>query len=202
MPSGVYVRSEESRNRLKSMGYKKGCSPWIKGKKFSDESKQKMSLSHLRGLIGKTSPLKGIKTGPNPEHSKRMMGSTPWNKGKKYPQIAGEKSHLWRGGISSLVRKITNLFEYRQWRSDVFHRDNFTCVKCGDGRGGNLQADHIKPKSLIIRQYQIKSVEQALACAELWDINNGRTLCEPCHIKTDTFGNGMTKKILIFEALE
>jgi hypothetical protein len=26
---------------------------------------------------------RGIKTGPNPEHSKRMKGRVPWNKGKK-----------------------------------------------------------------------------------------------------------------------
>lgn len=30
---------------------------------------------------------KGIKTGPNPEHSERMKGRIPWNKGKKMTEV-------------------------------------------------------------------------------------------------------------------
>lgn len=38
---------------------------------------------------------KGIKTGPNPEHSKRMTG-------KKMPSTSGEKHWAWKGGNVSL----------------------------------------------------------------------------------------------------
>ena len=56
----------------------------------------------------------------------------------------------------------------------VFKRDNFKCVLCGDKKGGNIEADHIKDFALY--------PELRL------DINNGRTLCKSCHKKTDNYG--------------
>ena len=79
-------------------------------------------------------------------------------------------------------------FEYRQWISDVFHRDSFTCQCCGDNTGGNLEAHHKKAFIAILKQYNIQTLQQALNCAELWNINNGQTLCNPCHRKTDNYG--------------
>jgi hypothetical protein len=64
--------------------------------------------------------------------------------------------------------------KYREWRSSVFKRDNYTCVICKDKKGGNLEADHIKDFALY--------PELRL------DINNGRTLCKSCHKKTDNYG--------------
>lgn len=93
----------------------------------------------------------------------------------------GKKHWNWKGGKSKLRISIANNFKYRQWRSDVFTRDNFTCVLCGL-RGVYLEADHY-PKlfSDIIKEYNIKTIEEALNCEELWSINNGRTLCKKCH---------------------
>jgi len=63
--------------------------------------------------------------------------------------------------------------EEREWRDTVFARDNWTCVRCG-ARGCRLNADHIEPFSTH---------------PELrFDLNNGRTLCEPCHRATPTYG--------------
>jgi len=97
----------------------------------------------------------------------------------------GERCHFWKGGISKgfndLKEKIRRCFEYRQWRSDVFHRDNFTCQECGDNKGGNLEAHHLKLLLTIIKEYNIKTIDEALNCEELWDINNGLTLCKNCH---------------------
>ncbi len=96
----------------------------------------------------------------------------------------GEKCHFWKGGITPIKRQIRNSFRYRQWRSDIFTRDNFTCVLCGK-RGGWIEADHYPKKfSDILKENNIKTVEQALLCEELWNINNGRTLCKDCHNKT------------------
>ena len=34
--------------------------------------------------------------------------------------------------------------EYDQWRKDVYKRDNYSCVICGDDKGGNLVAHHLE----------------------------------------------------------
>lgn len=103
----------------------------------------------------------------------------------------GEGTGNWRGGITPIREKIRKMFEYRQWRSDVYTRDNFTCVLCGK-RGGDLCADHYpKMFAQILDEYKIQTLEQSRECPELWNINNGRTLCVRCHRKTFT---GVAKK--------
>ncbi len=104
-------------------------------------------------------------------------------------QNRGEKNYKWSGGITPLKNQIRTLFEYRQWRSDVFTRDNFTCILCGK-RNTYIEADHYpKPFIIIFNEYKIKTLKDALECAELWNINNGRTLCKECHKKTFSYLN-------------
>jgi hypothetical protein len=105
---------------------------------------------------------------------------------KRSKTMRGSKTHLWKGGVNLINNTIRNIYKYRQWRSDVFHRDNFTCQFCGKW-GGILNADHIKSVSEIIKKYNINNTEDANNCMELWDINNGRTLCLDCHKKTDNY---------------
>ena len=98
------------------------------------------------------------------------------------------------GGKEVLRNIIKKSFKYRQWRSDIYIRDDFTCQFCSQ-HGGRLNADHIKPISLILQENNITNIEEALICEELWNINNGRTLCHGCHKKTDTYGgNSRIKK--------
>ena len=129
--------------------------------------------------------------------SKARVGKPSWNKGLKLTEDhrrklseakRGEKSILWKGGLVALNQQIKSCYKYRLWRSDIFTRDNFSCVFCGAVKV-YLNADHIKPKAAIIRENNIKSLEDALRCEELWNINNGRTLCEPCHRTTETYAN-------------
>lgn len=92
--------------------------------------------------------------------------------------MTGENSPNWKGGVTPINMKIRNSKEYALWRTAVFERDDYTCIWCGE-RGGKLNADHIKPFSLF---------------PELrFAIDNGRTLCEPCHRTTDTFGMRILK---------
>lgn len=85
----------------------------------------------------------------------------------------GEDNPNWRGGVTPINEKIRKLPKYKAWRKSVFERDDYTCVWCGT-RGGDLNADHIKPFAFFEHLR--------------FDINNGRTLCVPCHRKT-FFGN-------------
>lgn len=56
---------------------------------------------------------------------------------------------------------------YRKWRIIVFERDKYTCQKCLDDRGGNLECHHIDSHNWAIESR--------------FDIENGITLCEKCH---------------------
>lgn len=149
-----------------------------KGYKQTEQQKSKIGLA-----------LKGRPK--SPEHRAKMhtfpKGGVPWNKGLKGALVHTEDtrkrmsathksrkelSHLWKGGITPKNKLIRQSVEYKLWREAVFQRDNWTCIWCGD-RGVRLNADHIKPFSLF---------------PELrFSIDNGRTLCVPCHKTTDTY---------------
>jgi hypothetical protein len=92
-----------------------------------------------------------------------------------------------------LYCQIRKIMEYRQWRSDIFTRDNFTCQSCFV-RGGRLQAHHIKPFYQILEENKIVSLKQAIECVELWNLNNGLTLCLSCHEKTASYMDKFLKK--------
>lgn len=148
----------------------------LRGKKYpgrllSEEHKKKIGLS---------------KTG-----KKRKPFSSEWkaNIGKSHIGLSvGAKGSNWKGGITPLRKLIRDHFKTRQWRSDVFQRDDYTCQICLE-KGGKLQADHY-PKSFkqIFNDNNIKDLIQAVECEEFWNLNNGRTLCYECHRKTDTWG--------------
>lgn len=91
---------------------------------------------------------------------------------KKGGFLSGKNHWNWKGGITPTTKKIKNSPEFRLWRISVFERDNYTCIWCSSTE--KLIADHIKPFAYY---------------PELrFAIDNGRTLCEPCHKTTDTYG--------------
>jgi 5-methylcytosine-specific restriction endonuclease McrA len=78
-----------------------------------------------------------------------------------------------KGKTSEQVR-LRRSAAYAAWRTAVFVRDDYTCQSCGV-RGGRLNADHIK-RFADFHELRL-------------DVANGRTLCEGCHRKTETYGN-------------
>ena len=132
---------------------------------------------------------------PWSEESKEKMRQAKLRAGTRPPTRAGTimspslaaKLHRsgsdhwnWQGGKTTQAERIRKSTPYKAWRTAVFERDDYTCVLCGV-RGGVLNADHIKPFAL--------HTELRL------DVDNGRTLCVPCHRATDTFGRGATYRI-------
>ena len=99
----------------------------------------------------------------------------------------GENAGNWQGGKLTLREAIKSSKEYKKWCIESLKRDHFICTNCKT-RDSMLDVDHIKPFALIIHQNKIKTLEDAIKCPELWNLNNGRTLCRDCHKKTDTFG--------------
>lgn len=146
----------------------------------------------------------------NPEHSARMkviakergfgkwmVGRTPSMeiRAKQSATLRGIEVKDWNGFSSPLDKLIRRSKEYVAWRTEIFERDKYTCQECGVknhkglGKTTILAVDHYpKPFSQIIKDNNIQNIDEALTCDELWDIKNNRTLCVPCHKKTDTFG--------------
>ena len=60
-----------------------------------------------------------------------------------------------------------NTQEYKNWRIDVFKRDNFTCQSCGSRQ--NIQAHHKNSWKDYPSERHI--------------VSNGITLCKDCHLK-------------------
>lgn len=172
--------------------------PWNKGKKGVQTAWNKGLKGELSHAFGKkhTRVVK-LTDEQRKRLSERLKGHRGYTTGMKFSvetklkmSIAhrGENTHLWRGGITKIAQSIRGSFLYRQWRSDVFTRDKFTCQDCGVV-GGALHADHIIPFAFILKKNCVDSVEKAQECSELWNLNNGRTLCVTCHKKTDTYLN-------------
>lgn len=163
-----------------------------KGRKAWNKDKKQIDFPQLKG---------GRKKGYIMSETQKVNISLS-SKGKKATLEARENmrkarsgagSSFWKDGRVLLTFLIRNCFRYRQWRSDVYTRDNYICQSCFK-RGGKLEAHHYKRLSDILEENKIKTIEEALNCEELWNINNGVTLCRDCHFKTDNYGGKPNNK--------
>ena len=136
-----------------SKGHKEKISEALKGKKrqpFSEKWKKNISLGGLGKIISKEARI-------NMSKCKR-----------------GNKTHLWKGGISRLkiYKHYKNVY-YKLWREKVFKRDNWTCHWRGK-RHTELHPHHFKSYTYFPKLR--------------YDVSNGITLCVPCHRQTH-YGN-------------
>lgn len=107
----------------------------------------------------------------------------------------GENHPHWRG--LSDVMKLVRTWSYEHWRPLVYDRDEHKCQTCGDAKGGNLNAHHIEPLSIIVaRKRSVYKPDLTTATSraqfaefliydqEVTSLDNGITLCEACHRNT------------------
>jgi hypothetical protein len=178
--------SEANKGRQKSEEERKNISDGLKNKSKSEIHRQHLSES----LTGNIPWNVGISPSEETKNKIRTWHigkhSSKETRNKQSNSMRGESNPGWRGGITPLNRSIRRSSEYRLWILAVFVRDDFTCQKC-DKRGIELNAHHIEEFSKIIIRNNIKSLEESILCHELWDINNGITLCVKCH-KEEHFG--------------
>lgn len=80
---------------------------------------------------------------------------------------SGDTHGMWKGGVSTDRERFMQTKEYKNWRNEVYKRDDYTCVVCGQV-GYDLVAHHIKNYS---KYEELRT-----------DIGNGVTMCESCHL--------------------
>ena len=96
----------------------------------------------------------------------KKYGETSHMKLDEYKEMfTSENSPRWKGGAKQHGR-WRNTKENKDWRTDVYERDNYICQCCGK-RGCKLNAHHI---------FNFAKYEDLR-----FDINNGITFCEDCH---------------------
>lgn len=207
-----HITSKETRRKigLANSIALKGNIPWHKGLKnpYSNKTLEKMSKAHKgiklssqtkskikKAMIGrkvtwgnkisKTRLKMGFKQSEESKNKIRKARAkqviTIETRKKLSEALKGNKHWNWQGGKTPINRRVRVSLEYKLWRKSVFERDNYTCIWCGQ-RGGKLNADHIK------RFADYPELRFA--------IDNGRTLCEDCHKKTDTYSNRFRIKSL------
>src|SRR3990167_7214496 len=193
MPTGVYKRTKEHRDKLRQTAKRLGIRPppplvgrtvsqvtririglGRRGKMHTQETKDLISL---RGLGRKHSE----KTKAKMSNSKIGHVVTKETREKIGKSNSGENCNWWKGGVTRENERIRKTAIYYEWRRAVFFRDGWTCVLCRKF-GGVLNADHIKPFAHF---------------PELrFEVKNGRTLCIKCHRNTPTFGNKPLNRFL------
>jgi len=135
--SGHYERTQEVKDKISIAA--KGNQRWL-GKHHNEDSKNKIRIAHTD-------------TKASDETKYKMCIAH-----------SGEKSHLWRGGISYEPYAIDFSNHLKE---QIRKRDNYTCQLCGTIQNGmKLDVHHI--------DYNKKNSAS----------NNLISLCHVCHIKT------------------
>jgi 5-methylcytosine-specific restriction endonuclease McrA len=114
------------------------------GRHHSEETKRKMSeKAKLRTF--------------SEEHRRKISEANKGKNNGSYNPNLTDKDRIDRRFIPG----------HTEWSFAVKERDRFTCQKCGDNKGGNLESHHIESYN------SNKELRTA--------VSNGITLCIPCH---------------------
>jgi Zn-finger protein len=165
------------------------------GRKVSDETKQKLSMA-MKGkpAWNKGTPCTWLKGRTLSDETKIKISKG--NKGKKKSDAhkqklreaklestpTGENSWNWKGGLTDLNHHIRTLPRYKTLCSDLMKEVDYTDAFTGV-RGGVLSCHHIVPQNVIIRMYNIKTIDDARECPLLFDKHNMVVMLKSAHDK-------------------
>jgi hypothetical protein len=170
--------------KAKATRFKKGFSPWNKGRNMEDYPQmgfQKGNCGYSKGnpifkkcLICRkefrTYNAK-LKEGKGKFCSKKCYFENVRREGR--PKSRGENNHNWRGGASLGTH---GGWRYKKWKKEIYERDNYTCQACG--KKDKLETHHLRS---WVKYPELR-----------YELSNGTTLCEKCHRKADR------KKVVIY----
>lgn len=130
-------------DRALSLGYGK----WMAGKKASAATREKLSIARKGKSYSEIyGPIRAVE-----EAAKRKGGNK-----KRWGGVKTRAALRPYHGADSV---------YVDWRTSVFRRDGYKCVRCG--AGGAIQAHHVQSWKNF--------------AALRFDVLNGETLCVQCH---------------------
>lgn len=144
------------------------------GRQHTEVSKQKISINN-----GMNSLKVREKVG------KALTGKKLSQKAKEKLSIAMKKRvelgthNFWKGGISKAYKELRHSLrnkEWRDWRTAVFQRDNYTCQICG--------IRSRKGKAVLLHPHHKFSVANCIKeniLNLIYEVMNGTTLCIDCH---------------------
>jgi hypothetical protein len=93
----------------------------------------------------------------------------------------GSSNPAYLHGLSPVQLSVRKSMRYRDWRTAVYTRDNFTDQITGEPINGRGNAHHREPFSKIWEDNKIKTFEDAMKCDALWNIDNGVTMKNKTH---------------------
>jgi 5-methylcytosine-specific restriction endonuclease McrA len=140
------------------------------GRTHTPEAKKRMSIAR-----------KGVK------HHEEWRKNQGLAVSRRYDRIGRKHEGMMRIRLSK---------RYQEWRKEVFERDGYRCTKCYDARGGNLEAHHDIPLSVLYREKEMGND------VDLYDTSNGITLCTDCHKKTDSYATHTSIEMKMINALK
>jgi hypothetical protein len=161
-------RTTQSFAMVAKGGFRKGHTPWNKGKPHMVGSKHPMWGKHVSEESRVKMRLAKLGRKLSEEHKIKISATLKGRVPKNLYSLdnSGANSHWWKGGITPENEHQRKTKEFKNWRTAVYKRDGYRCWKCRQNTR-NLHPHHIFNFSdhLELR----------------FEIDNGATLCEPHH---------------------
>ena len=113
MPTGFYIRTKEHRELKRKIALERNYGKWMLGRKRELCPNWKGGYKGICIDCGEPTCSK--------KYQRCLTCSNKFHKNiLKVSRLSGEKSHNWKGGITSKNHIIRNSIEYEFWRMAVF----------------------------------------------------------------------------------